>query len=284
MARGAVRTGTPLWRNPILLLTLTAVAFTVQALASLGLGLIGPQALRGSRTIHIGNTMHMSLDSSTEVGRLANILTIGVLAAGVIGVVLMIVGKKRAPAWGIAYLFGLPLLGLGLGSFLAYREEGTFQSVSLIMAGVGLVVCLLHPMAELRHRVFLRRQETTRANGVTTNAQVKRVGMSNYNHVDYWVSWLQYQDGQGRTFHIKHRQMVAATRKPTVCQNIRIAYDPQHPGRRSSVVVMSNESNKVDRFSARQRSGSSGTAPASHPSPGSPTGSSTKFVNWKGPR
>jgi hypothetical protein len=270
MARGAVRTTPPPWRHPILLLGVAAVAFLVQAAAAFALGLTGPAALDRSTSIRFGATTYTSLSGDSELGRLVSVLLTVMICSGLAGLFLMMFGKQRGPAWGVAYLLGLPLLGMGLGSFITYRADGEVQPVSLAMAATGLVVSLLHPLAEIRHRVGSRQQAHTRAHGVTTTAQIRRVSLSTYDNVDHWVVWLQYQDATGRTFHIKHRVRTGTLVLPKVGQSVKITYDPRHPGRRSAVVV--HGTYRVDRFATRPDRAGAATRT-----------SSTKFVHWKGP-
>jgi uncharacterized membrane protein YgcG len=265
MARGAVNTSTPLWKQPKLLLSIAGVGFVVQAVASFVVGWAGPAALDQATSITFGNTTYTSLSADSAIGSLVTMLVWAIFIAGALGVTTMIMGKTRGPAWGLAYCFGTVLLGLGLGAFISYSRLGRFQPVALGMAVLGFLVCSMHPLAEIRHAHFVRSQAHTKAIGVTTTAKVAKVDIATYDNVHYWVIWLQYDDENGKTFHIKHRKLMSVLDRPTPGQLFSIKYDPAHPGRRSSVVVGSS-------VGSGWSSGSGGKRGAR----------SSEFVHWKG--
>lgn len=279
MARGAVRTGTPWWKHAKLLLTLSGVLFAAEVAAAFCLGWIGPVALDEATTIHFGNTTYTMLSGDSEVGSLVARLGITVGFAGMAGMVTFLAGKTRGPAWGLAYLCGLALLGLGVGALFGYAQLGERPWPAVLFTVLGFLVSIMHPVAEVRHALWKRSQARTSSTGVRTTATVRRVKITNRDSVNYWATWLEYQDQRGRTYNIKHLWMFGHLARPSVGQSVGITYDPAHPGRRFSVVV-------DDVGTVRSGHSSWGhTANSGQPSSTRPltTARETKFVHWKQP-
>ncbi|MFT0847826.1 hypothetical protein VR010_08735 [Actinomycetaceae bacterium L2_0104] len=249
-----------------MLLPLVILAWMILAAASLLLGWMAPAALAEATSITLGGTTHIHLSAGSTIGMITLITTILATLAGVAGVALQVLygnATNSGPAWGVAHLLGIPLLGIGVGATASYYRAGEFHALTVILAAVGLLVVCLQGIARAFSARRARIRERTLSTGTRTVARVKRVDIVNYNSVDRWKIWLEYEDAGRNVWHITHVLPPAHIRGPQLGDRYDISYDPAKPGKKSHVVVhgqfqVAHAQRQTPRRSAHRPSGSTG--------------------------
>ena len=257
MARGAVRTGTPRWKDPRVLLPLVILAWTVQAAACLVVGWMAPAALAEATSVTIGGTTHIHLSAGSTTGMITLIAVTLASLSGMAGLALQALygnATNSGPAWGVTHMLGIPLLGIGVAATFSYSRVGEFHVLTVVLAAIGLLVVCLQAVARAFSARRARIRERTRNTGMRTVARVERVDTVNYNSVNRWKIWLEYEDAGRNIWHITHVLPPAHIRGPQIGDRYDISYDPAKPGKKSHVVVHGQfQVNSAQQHAARRR-------------------------------
>lgn len=140
-------------------------------------------------------------------------------------------------AWCITSAFGWTLLGLGLGSLLAVFAAPVPWETPVLLALLGALTLAIRPVTRLVLARRAARQAWSRSHGTAAMGTVTKVDVETISGVDRWKLTLRYDDRTGQTrWHraaIPFQERVA----PRVGDRHLIRYDPDHPGRHSSITV-----------------------------------------------
>lgn len=142
-------------------------------------------------------------------------------------------------AWGLPQGAGLGLLSFGFGALAATATTSLAIPPTAGIGGIVLGALLLgiRPATRMVQRRIERSQDRTRRAGVRTTAVVTKRDVATVAGRDYWQLTLKFEDGQGRDRWFSHRVPLRSRHAPEVGARLGIAYDPNRPGRRSSIVV-----------------------------------------------
>lgn len=149
--------------------------------------------------------------------------------------------RDSGPAWGLPRGVGIGLVGFGAGALAATVTATTAVAAGtgVVSVTVGAVLLLIQPATRLvQRRIRMSRDKTSRT-GARTTAVVTKRDVTTLAGRDYWLLTLRFSDSQGRDRWVTHRMPIGRPRLPEVGSHFGIAYDPAHPGRRSSIVVSS---------------------------------------------
>jgi len=135
-------------------------------------------------------------------------------------------------------------------SIAAYCVAGLAAMMLIFTGGAGvngdqgalkaiLIPLIPYLVAALLYALHLRRrylQNSTTANGVTTDAEVTRVGVSGmYNYVQIFALTLKFVDQHGITRYL--RTHITAVGGFSVGDRIPIRYNVAHPDWKSAIIV-----------------------------------------------
>jgi len=162
-------------------------------------------------------------------------------AAGVADVIAGIV-RDTGPAWALPRVVGIAAGAGGAGwliaSLTAPVSEPPLMGMVLLVAGIALLV--IEPISQ---RVSARRRaesQRVRAQGVRAVGTVTKVDVTDVGGVNHWLVTVSFPDREGRTRWVRYRVRFGTLKIPKVGNRVSVAYDPAHPGRRSSIVVLTS--------------------------------------------
>lgn len=260
MSRGPVRQHS--WHNSRSLLVVAIVVWCLVAAMALVIGWFMPALIAHTTSSTIGDATYYDTEASGAAARFAAGLAIAVLPVGVIGILAQAFyggADDGGAAWGVAYYFGLPIAGVGIGATVRHATDGRASALMIGLAILGLAICSLQWVTLLIRDRRRRIREQVRRTGIHTTARVMKVRVVNTNDVHSWKAWLQYSDTDGNIYHVTHLEKFFSSHTPKVGDEYSLSYDPASPGARSHVVV---EGPRYVEAGASHR---------------------TRFVHWRGP-
>ncbi|WP_116952315.1 hypothetical protein [Jiangella endophytica] len=144
---------------------------------------------------------------------------------------------SRGPGWSVAHAFGTSLLGLGAGGAIAVVSHGVAPRWPIALCVLGALALTARPAVERRAGIRARRQSWSRMHGTPAAAVVTAVSTEKVANVRRWRVTLRYEDSRGRTRWHRTSIPMGPRVLPRTVDRHTVRYDPQHPGRRSSIVV-----------------------------------------------
>lgn len=229
------------WRNARTLRATSTVLWCATFAGSLVTGWSNARVLGGGRWVRwAGADWLVGTDGTSEtVQQIARVslivLPLLIIVAGAVD------GYARArsrtgPAWCISSAFGWAALGLGLGSFAALVGSGSL-ALPVLLTALGALALVIRPITRRALATRAERRAWSRIHGAPADAVATKVDVETVAGIDRWRVTLRYEDRTGRTRW--HRASIRFQERvmPRIGDGYEIRYDPDHPGRRSSIHV-----------------------------------------------
>lgn len=177
---------------------------------------------------------------SWVVGLASKALTLSVVGA-ILGFFLTIYTatvRDTGAGWSVCHFLGWWPLGAGIGGLVSSLTAPVSAAPWLPLGAVvfGGLCLLLRPAVERRIRIIAQRREQVVRSGITTVGVATKVDVVIWFGVHYWKVTVKYTDQDGRDRWTRGLVRLRDA-QPEVGKRYRVSHDPEHPGRRSSIVV-----------------------------------------------
>lgn len=230
------------WRRERPLRNLAIALWIVSFFICIALGWAGSQYFAGGVWSNWGNEYRLTGVEGVpeQVVRLAEILFMLVLLPLLAASAADFGYRYRAgqgPAWFLAYASGIALLGGGIGGVIASTTTEVSATIPIVLAVLGAAVLAIHPICMRIKARRTGRQAWSRMRGTLADAVVTQVVTRTTSDVNRWEATLQYVDDEGTTRWHRAAIPFSAGVTPKVGQRYELRYDPDRPGRRSSIYV-----------------------------------------------
>lgn len=139
--------------------------------------------------------------------------------------------------WPVAHVLGVPALGYGIGGLVRVATVGADPVGPIVVLVAGAAALAVRPVLTRWWAVRRRRQDWARMHGTVVIGEVTATNIVAYDGVDHWTATVRFTDAQGRQRWAKGRLRVRQNPQPRVGDRCTVRYDPEHPGRRSSIHI-----------------------------------------------
>lgn len=235
------------WRKDRPLRTVTMIVWTVVLLVCVVTGWSNALYMASATWSTIG---HTSWTTGTSLSPFMETLAMTLVSVVIFPVIFAAIldgyrlhRRNLSAGWAAAHAVGAVFLGLGTGVLLAALSPLTAQSrplvlsVGAILVGVGTAVLAIRPLVTYLNQSRGDSQAWSRMHGTPTQAVITDSRVVTTFDVDRWKVTVRFRDGDGNERWHTTTAPVHEADMPTVGTQRTLRYDPDNPGRKSTIFV-----------------------------------------------